>query len=259
MLIMFAMSPERRWFPLPQWLRFPARPLIWAESLYRRRMTAERRLETAENVLARMIEHFGIDSGPAAKSRDRVAEALEEQGRYQEARLLREQAHAAYARNLGETNPSTLSAELRLAVNLFEHGEHQQALPLAEHVLRTQQQVLGVDHERTQISEEWAATIRDGLADQLEQEGRYEEARPYREQAFDLYERKLGEASPSTLNAEMALAINLYEDDLDQQALPLAEHVLRTLQQLLGSDHEQTQAAEEWVCIIKDSLADPGT
>jgi len=92
--------------------------------------TPDERVEMAERNIQTHSRFAGSDGGPAVNAREDLARSLEHADRWTEARVLREEVLAARRRNLGEENVQTLTAEVRLAVNLSHDGLNADALPL---------------------------------------------------------------------------------------------------------------------------------
>jgi len=115
-----------------------------------------------EKNLDRQIKIHGVDSGPAANARNRLAGQLEKMDRWDEARLFREQAFDAYRRNRGLDDRYTLEAEEWLAVTLARCGLREHATSHIEHVIEERTRTLGPDDEVTAQSVSLGRNIRDG-------------------------------------------------------------------------------------------------
>jgi hypothetical protein len=120
------------------------------------------KLDVVESALAATIRTHGLDGGPTAIGRARVAEQLEEMGRHDEGRLLREEVLAARKRDQGGEHLDTLSAELALAVNLKNSGEVEgEALTLCTHVYELRCTLLGPDDEEPIRARRLLASMRE--------------------------------------------------------------------------------------------------
>ena len=116
-------------------------------------------LALAEKTLARVIRIYGPDGGPTAVNRAHVARRLEALGRYDEARLLRQDVVAAYQRHFGIDNQHTLSAELALGINLAKSGMTDDARTMFTRVCEGRSRVLGPNDEATKSANRWLASL----------------------------------------------------------------------------------------------------
>jgi hypothetical protein len=107
-------------------------------------------LEMKRGILDRQIRVHGVDGGPTANSRADVAKQLDRMDRHDEARLLWEQIVAAYHRNQGSDDLSTVHYEEWLAVNLIESGRVDEGRVLLEHVYNVRLAALGSEDEATE-------------------------------------------------------------------------------------------------------------
>lgn len=121
--------------------------------------TPEEALEWYEKSLRRQIRIYGPDGGPTAVGRAHVATKLEDLGRFDEARLLREAVVAGYRRHLGDEHVYTLSAELALGINLQRSGMTDQARRVLIHVYEERKRILGPDDEATLTASRWLAAM----------------------------------------------------------------------------------------------------
>jgi hypothetical protein len=124
----------------------------WAEKALERieaKEEPEHVLERRQKVLDRQIKVHGIDGGPTANARGDVARQLEKMGRLVEARVLWEEAVAAYRRNRGADDEYTVQYEERLATNLAKSGLSGEARLLVAHVCDVRLRTLGSENEET--------------------------------------------------------------------------------------------------------------
>lgn len=124
----------------------------WAEKAIERldaKEDPEHVLERRQKVLDRQIRVHGVDGGPTANARGDVAKQLEKMGRLVEARVLWEEALAAYRRHRGPDDRYTLECEAWLASNLMRSGLYGEARPLLAHVCDVRSRELGPDDEDT--------------------------------------------------------------------------------------------------------------
>lgn len=89
------------------------------------------------------------------------------------------------------------------------------------------------------------AAARAEVASQLEKMGRLTEARLYREAALEANRNHFGPEHIDTLTAEWWLAVNLYGEQMFNEAKPLAVHASDGLRSQLGPDDERTIEIEK--------------
>ena len=90
-----------------------------------------------------------------------------------------------------------------------------------------------------------AANARSDIAKQLESMDRLDEARIYRQEAFDAYSRNRGVEDPYTLGAEEWLAVNLARCGLPAEATTHIDHVIEVRTRTLGPDNDETLQSSE--------------
>uniref|UniRef100_UPI00313BBEAF tetratricopeptide repeat protein n=1 Tax=Crocosphaera sp. Alani8 TaxID=3038952 RepID=UPI00313BBEAF len=116
------------------------------------------------------------------------------------------------------------------AIQLYQEGKYQEAVPLAEQALEIRKNILGTEHIDISISLNNLALLYRAM-------GRYEQALPLYQDALAMDKKLLGDSHPSvatSLNnlAGLYRAMGRYE-----QALPLYQEALAMLKQLLGDSH----------------------
>jgi hypothetical protein len=137
----------------------------WAERVAERLMAnedPEHVLELKQKVLDRQIRVHGVDGGPTANARGDVAQQLVKMDRLVEARVLWEEAVAAYRRNRGPDDGYTLDYEEWLAANLMKSGLSGEARPLVVLVRDVRLRTLGPEDEKTERAQRRLATIDSG-------------------------------------------------------------------------------------------------
>jgi hypothetical protein len=118
-------------------------------------MSPQERLTKVEDALDVLIRTYGPDGGPTANGRSRVADELEAMDRYQEARLLRQEALAAFRHHLGNDRPRTIEAETMLARNFLDSGLRGEARPLLRHIHDAEEARLGPNNVGTVWASKW--------------------------------------------------------------------------------------------------------
>ena len=183
-----------------------------------------------------------------ASPQDKLAEAerlnqqviqLYQQGKYNEAILLAEQALAIRKQQLGDNHPLTAQSLNNLAVLYESQGRYSEAEPLYKQALAIWKQQLGDNHPDT-------ATSLNNLAGLYESQGRYSEAEPLYNRSLAIIKQQLGDNHPNTATSLNNLAL-LYQsqDDIPQainyrtQALAVQEYNLS--ENLKMGDDKQKQ------------------
>jgi len=150
---------------------------------------------------------------------DKLAEAekltqqviqLYQQGKYNEAIPLAEQALAIIKQQLGDNHPLTVTILNSLAVLYYSQGRYSEAEPLLKQVLAIWKQQLGDNHPDT-------ASSLNNLAGLYRVQARYSEAEPLLQQALAIFKQQLGDNHPDTATSLNNLA-GLYQsqDDIPQ-------------------------------------------
>ena len=135
-----------------------------------RRGDARAAYDLARRLYRHRLDRLGPDDAGTLDAASAMAFALDEMGRYDQARELDEDTLARRRRVLGEDHPDTLTSAGNLAVDLRALGEHQAARELDEDTLARRRRVLGEDHPDTLTSASnlattcarWASTRRRG-------------------------------------------------------------------------------------------------
>jgi hypothetical protein len=86
--------------------------------------------------------------------------------------------------------------------------------------------------------------------------GRFEEARPLREQVADAYRYNLGDEHPDTLLAEEWFAINLSHCGMLLESRALLSHVLEVRLRTLGDADDETIRASRWLADLDEQVGD---
>jgi tetratricopeptide (TPR) repeat protein len=161
---------------------------------------------TAHDLVTDLRQHWsdrlGDDHEHSRAAALYLAWALQDMGRYAEARELDEDTLARSRRVLGEDHPGTLTSANNLANKLRDLGEHQAARELDEDILARRRRVLGEDHPDTLLSA-------NNLAVDLTNLGEHQAARELGEDTLARRRRVLGEDHPDTLTSASNLADDL--------------------------------------------------
>jgi tetratricopeptide (TPR) repeat protein/tRNA A-37 threonylcarbamoyl transferase component Bud32 len=162
-----------------------------------------------------------------------LANVLNDQGKWDEARQLHEDVLERRRNALGEDDPDTNSSINNLANVLRSLGKLDEARQLHEDVLGRRKYELGEDHPDTLNSMHNLCIV-------LTEQGKLEESRQLLEKVVGLRRRVLGDYHTATLHSMSELAIVL--DDLHQweEARKVNEEVLERLRKVAGEDHPDT-------------------
>ncbi|MBE5229316.1 MAG: tetratricopeptide repeat protein [Microcystis aeruginosa PMC 728.11] len=173
---------------------------------------------------------------------DKLAEAerltqqviqLYQQGKYNEAIPLAEQALAIIKQQLGDNHPSTAISLNNLAALYRVQGRYSEAEPLYKQALAIWKQQLGDNHPST-------ATSLNNLAALYRVQGRYSEAEPLYKQALTIIKQQLGDNHPDTASSLNNLAELYRVQGRYSEAEPLYKQALAIWKQQLGDNHPDT-------------------
>ncbi len=205
----------------------------------------------------------------------RLATALQEQGRLEEAEAVARRALETVSPVMGADHPNALDAELVLASILTYRGQNAEAIPLMEHTITAHEQRFGPEHTvvasdlftlaNAQLAlgryDDAERSIRRGLdimarrpergtlvelmltntyATVLRLRGRSNEATAALQRMLTLSEKQLGREHPVVLNAYSGLALSLSKEGryAEAERIMRANVSIRTLSQ--GGDHPAT-------------------
>jgi len=154
----------------------------------------------------------------------------------------------------GFAQATTLDSQLELAktyndqaVQYYQQGRFQQALPLAEKALNIRTEVLGEKHADTLGSLNYLAEIYREL-------GRFYEALPLSEKSYLLSKNELGKTHPLTL-ASLNNLVVIYKDlGRLKEALPLAEKNYPLVKKVRGENRPETITALNNLVMIYQGL-----
>ena len=173
---------------------------------------------------------------------DKLAEAerltqqviqLYQQGKYNEAIPLAEQALAIRKKVLGDNNRLTADSLNNLAELYKSQGRYSEAEPLHKEALAIRRKQLGDNHSDT-------AESLNNLAELYRLQGRYSEAEPLLKQAIDIWKQQLGDNHPLTATGRNNLAALYYSQGRYSEAEPLFQQASTIIRQQLGDNHPNT-------------------
>ncbi|MFM6511617.1 MAG: tetratricopeptide repeat protein [Microcystis panniformis] len=173
---------------------------------------------------------------------DKLAEAerltqqviqLYQQGKYNEAIPLAEQALTIRKQQLGDNHPLTAQSLNNLALLYYSQGRYSEAEPLYKEALAISKQQLGDNHPDTAIS-------LNNLAELYRVQGRYSEADPLYKEALSIRKQQLGDNHPDTAQSLNNLAALYESQGRYSDAEPLYKQALAIHKQQLGDNHPNT-------------------
>ncbi|MEO1083912.1 MAG: serine/threonine-protein kinase [Acidobacteriota bacterium] len=192
--------------------------------------------DSAQALLLTSLENrralWGEVHEDVASSLDHLAEALYEQGQFQEALGHARRALEIRRQTLGEGHEHTLDSVHDVASLRFLLGDRGEAETLLRQNLEARRQLLGDSHESV-------AGALDNLANVSMAIGKVEEAEDYFRQALDIRLRKHGEDHPAVVGSRADLAALLHSTGNVEEAESLYRRVLADQMEVLGPDHSK--------------------
>ena len=185
------------------------------------------------NLRPRWRDRLGDDHEHTLAIGDYLGWALEEMGRWAEARDLVQDILDRRRRILGQDHPGALTAAYNLASNLRRLGEVQAARELDQDTLDRRRRVLGEDHIATLRSASQLAMVLALLAE-------VQAARDLDQDTLDRRCRILGEDHPESLTSMNNLGVCLRDLGELQAARDLHRDALERMLRVLGGDHPST-------------------
>ncbi|MFF8196259.1 FxSxx-COOH system tetratricopeptide repeat protein [Streptomyces bobili] len=199
----------------------------------------------ARSLRAAWLRELGADDVHVLWVTRCLARGLREQGRYEEARRLYDDALPRYHRVLGPRHTDTLRLAHGSAINLRMLGQYEAARKLQADTFDSYRDVLGQDHPHTLHSA-------NHLAVDLSSLGHYDEARRLHEDTLARYRRVIGDDHPDTLRSANHLAADLVALGEHAQAKALDEDTLDRCRRIFGEDHPYTlRAATSYATILR--------
>ncbi|MFJ3926189.1 FxSxx-COOH system tetratricopeptide repeat protein [Streptomyces sp. NPDC090022] len=200
--------------------------------------------QEAESIRNRVLGPVHLDT---LDSRNNLANALYELGRYQEAADLHQQTLTDIVHILGPDHPHALTSSNNVANVLYELGQHQEAADLHQQTLTDRTRIIGPDHPDTLSS-------RNNLAIALFELERYQEAADLHQQTLTDRTRTLGPDHPDTLSSRNNLANVFHKLGQYQEAADLHQQTLTDRTHILGPDHPHTLSSRNNVANMLSEL-----
>ncbi|MFC8343524.1 FxSxx-COOH system tetratricopeptide repeat protein [Streptomyces sp. NPDC057280] len=194
-------------------------------------------LELATEAYNGFKDNFGEDHPRTLSANNNRAVCLRLLGRYTEARDVDQEIYDLRRNDLGAEHPHTLISITNLGRDMRETGEYESSISLLNGSLESYKQLFG---------EVYPETLRTAksLAVSLRKAGRVEEARLLTHQTREHYRLRDALAStPDVLDCTLNFATDLYATGAREEALTLAQDVVRQYRTAPGERHPATLAA----------------
>ncbi|KAK5023999.1 hypothetical protein LTR13_011017 [Exophiala sideris] len=188
---------------------------------------------TAENGQQFSIEQRGTRRTAAYMGMGMLASAWWQQGKYEQAEEMHQQALKAKEKILGVDHNSTLFTMNDLALVLQAQGHYKQSEKMYRQALTGKEKILGMDHDST-------LKTMSNLANVLRAQGNYKQSEELHRQALTAREKRLGVDHPSTLMSIDNLAKVLREKGEYKQAEEMSRRALTGREKVLGMNHSHT-------------------
>ncbi|MGK7935249.1 MAG: tetratricopeptide repeat protein [Xenococcaceae cyanobacterium] len=171
-----------------------------------------------------------------AERLNQQVEQLYQQGKYNEAIPLAEQALAIRKKVLGDNHPDVAESLNNLAVLYESQGRYTEAEPLYQQALTIRKQQLGDNHPDV-------AESLNNLAVLYESQGRYSEAETLHKESLAIRKQRLGDNHPNVAQSLNNLAGVYLSQGRYTEAEPLYQQALTIRKQQLGDNHPDVAAS----------------
>ncbi|HAT85640.1 MAG TPA: hypothetical protein DCS30_06660 [Rhizobiales bacterium] len=170
------------------------------------------------------------------------ASKLEKQGKFEEARQLRQRALNIQERLFGIEDIIIVTGLSDLGANLYKQRKYEEAIPLFQRALSIQDQKPGTDSRDT-------TDILGYLTKTLHAQRKFKEATPFYQRILKIHERKFSKDSIITANSLNYLAINLYMQKKYAEAAPLYQRALKIHETRYGADNPKTADSLNYLAV----------
>ncbi|PVI02948.1 TPR-like protein [Periconia macrospinosa] len=199
-------------------------------------LQCQNNVKEAEAIYRRILEGLKHVSGGSSFTLSvtaNLADTLRNQGRYEEAGLLYQQAIEGSKREFGKEHPETLVIIGNFASMLSGQGSYQKAEAIFQRVVDISVKVLGAGHPTT-------INFTHSIGDVCLRQGRYQEAEALLQRALKGLNQVLGEKHPETLFSNCAfggvlLVQGKYEDSEEMYRKALEGYI-----EVYGEKHVYT-------------------
>ncbi|MFJ7077153.1 FxSxx-COOH system tetratricopeptide repeat protein [Streptomyces sp. NPDC098781] len=194
-------------------------------------------LELANEAYDGFKEYFGEDHSRTLSAKNNRAVCLRLLGRYTEARDVDQEIYDQRRNDLGAAHPHTLISITNLGRDLRETGEYDASISLLSSSHESYKRLFGEANPDTLRSAK-------SLAVSLRKAGRVDEARALTHQTREHYRLRDAPAStPDVLDCTLNYATDLYATGAREEALTLAQDIVRQYRMAPGERHPATLAA----------------
>jgi Tfp pilus assembly protein PilF len=190
-----------------------------AEAMHRRALALRKKL-------------FGDEHPDVARSLDKLALSLYQQGKYAQAEDLNGQALAMRKKLLGNEHPEVATSLNDLALTLLQQGKYAQAEPLLREALAIDKKLLGNDPRALD-------NVFNSLASTLIFQGKLDEAEQMLRDAVASQKQYYGEDAPGVAALLNNLAKVLSDQGKYAEAETRHHEALAMARKLLGNEHPQ--------------------
>jgi tetratricopeptide (TPR) repeat protein len=202
-----------------------------------------------------------LDHPNTASGLNNLALLYQDQDKYEQAELLLQRALYIYENALGPDHPDTAMGLNNLALLYQDQNKYEQAELLLQRALYIYENALGSGHPNTAMS-------LNNLARLYQDQGRYEQAEPLFRRALHIYEqteilyKRVLNVKEYALGPDFSLAARslynlarFYQDQGKyEQAEIFYQQALANWEELLGSDHPNTQTARKALNTLQQTL-----
>ncbi|MFE5887712.1 FxSxx-COOH system tetratricopeptide repeat protein [Streptomyces sp. NPDC056462] len=194
-------------------------------------------LELAKEAYNGFKENFGEDHPRTLSANNNRAVCLRLLGHYTKARDVDQEIYDLRRNDLGAAHPHTLISITNLGRDLRETGEYEPSISLLSSSYESYKRLFG---------DTYPETLRNAksLAVSLRKAGRVDEARALTQQTRENYRlRDTPASTPDVLDCTLNYATDLYATGAREEALALAQDIVRQYRTAPGERHPATLAA----------------
>jgi len=190
-------------------------------------------LQVESFLFQRMCEVAGVGHLDTITSMNNLAGVMREQGKYEDAEVMHQQALAAREMILGKEHPDTITSMNNLAGVMRDRGKYEDAEVMHRQALVVRERILGGEHPDT-------ITSMNNLAGVMRDRGKYEDAEVTHRQALAVRERILGKEHPDTITSMNNLAGVMRDRGKYEDAEVMHRQALAARERILGKEHPDT-------------------
>ncbi|MEM7152129.1 MAG: serine/threonine-protein kinase [Myxococcota bacterium] len=178
-----------------------------------------------------------------------LAKLSRDDGRFDDALRLAEQASAAGEASLGARHPGMAEVAATLASIHRERGDYDEAVDLARQGVERLGAALGVEHPKM-------VGALGGLAENLRRVGAIEEAAEIQRRGLAVARKSFPPGHPAVAAARMSVALMLHEQGRSADARPMIERSVAEVEKALGREHVDLMPMLSNLGMVYDVLGD---